>query len=85
MEGNISNCVPRGKIFINTLFKDGLKIFKILHVYIMCFEQESLTQIVLVHLDNLDHVELPRLNTILITTHTCVENNISNSTCSIVW
>ena len=83
MEGNIYTCFPRGKIFINTLFKDGLKIFKILYVYTICFEQESLTQIILVHLDNLDHVKFPRLDVILVTTNTCVENNVSNSTCSL--
>ena len=83
MEGNIYTCFPRGKIFINKLFEDGLIIFKILHVYIMCLEQECFSQIILVHLDNFDHVKFPRLDAILITTHTCVENNVSNSTCSL--
>lgn len=35
MEGNTNKCVPRRKIFINTLFKGWLIIFKILHVYTM--------------------------------------------------
>ena len=83
MGGNTNNCVPRGNIFVNTLFKGWLIIFKILHVYTMCLEQENLTQIILLNLDNIDYVKFLRLDTILITTHTCVENNISNSTCSL--
>ena len=73
MGGNTNTCVPRGKIFVNTLFKGWLMVFKILHVYTKCLEQESLTQIILVHLDNIDYVKFPRLDTILITTYACVE------------
>ena len=49
----------------------------------MCCEQENLTQIILLNLDNFDVVKFPRLDIILITTYTCVENGISNSTCSL--
>ena len=48
----------------------------------MCFEQENLTQIILLNLDNFDFVKSPRLDIVLITIYTCIENTISNSTCS---
>ena len=46
------------------------------------FEQENLTQIILIHLENFDYVKFPRLDIIFITTHTCVKNLVSNSSCS---